>query len=202
MTKMLTITKMLMRIRMLVFWLSVLLFLVFLAVALFLLVFLLLTLYFLVFLTPAFLLLVFLLPALASLVFLPLVLPLRPFATGIVFHGPSLLFRFFLHFCSSPLFCLSSFSFLRSFESSAVSHQDLNIHSHHVTSISFSLMQVFKTTLLSLEEDYAIQHSISFLRIYRKRLQFNIDKANKNKLRYQPVAAWKEEQTVRLMFSC
>ena len=63
-------------------------------------------------------------------------------------------------------------------------------------------MRVFRATLLLFKKDYAIQCSISLLGTSRKQLQQDIDKANWNKLRCQPVAALREEETMRLIFNC
>ncbi len=114
---------------------------------------------------------------------------------GLLNRGPSL-------FCSSPRFHLSLFSFLRSARSSGVSHQDLDAHSGHVIPPPPSPMRVFRATSQPLEEDYAVQRSISPLGTSRKQSCLDMDDANRNKLRCQPVAASREEETVRLIFSC
>lgn len=62
-------------------------------------------------------------------------------------------------------------------------------------------MQVFGAISLPLEKNYAVQHFISSLGTFKKLLQQDIDKVNQNKLRYQPVAASKEEEIVWLMFN-
>lgn len=167
----------------------------------------------LVIFVPALFLLVFLPLALLSLVFLPWCylfwsfcslchLP-DLFATGATFCNDSSSFYYsFPPFCSSPLFCSSSFSFFRCTGSSGISYQNLIVHFCYTTPISLSLIQVFRASLLLFKEDYVVQRSISSLKISRKRLQFDIDKTNKNKLQYQPVVASREEKTKILMFSC
>ncbi len=62
-------------------------------------------------------------------------------------------------------------------------------------------MRVFRATSLPYEEDYVVQRSSSPLLTSRKRLRLDMEEANRNKLRYQPVAASREEETIRLMFS-
>lgn len=74
---------------------------------------------------------------------------------------------------------------------------------HHTTPISPSPMQVLRSTSLLLEDDYAIQRSISPLRISRKQSQQDIVKDNKKKLREQTIAAQKQKETVWfLLCSC
>ncbi len=150
------------------------------------------TLPFLVLLPPALPLLVFQPPALPSLALLP---PRHP--PGPSNPGPS-----FPIFCSSSRFCLSPFSFPHSTRSGDVSHQDLDAHFRHATPTFLSPMRVFRATLLPLEDDYAVQRSISPLETSKKRLQLDIEEANRNKLWCQPVVASREEETVRLVFSC
>lgn len=168
MRKMPTTTRIL-TIKMLVF-LSLMLYpLVFLSLALFFLVLLLLTLPFLVFLLLEFLFLILLSPILPLLVLLPLVLLFLGISTPRITPSDSLNHDFsspFFYFLSH--FCLSLFSFPYSTRSGSISHQNLDAHFCYTTPPSLFLMQVFKATLLLLEENYVVQHSISLLGISRK----------------------------------
>lgn len=146
------------------------------------LVFLLLTLSFQVLLPSTLPFLIFLLPALPFLVLLPSMLSFLSFCRWCYLPWSfSLFFYSSLYFYSSLLFYSSLFSFFYSSRSGNISHQNLNTHSCHTTPIFLSLMRVFKAISLPLKKDYMIQRSISLLKISRKRLQLNIDKANRNK---------------------
>lgn len=178
MTKMLTTTR-ISTIRMSVFLPPMLPPLVFLSLALFFLVLLPLALPLLVYLLLTLLSLVFLPPVLPLLVLLPPALPLLDLFTlrittpGFLNHGfSSPLFYFLSHFY------LSLFSFSCSVRSGGISHQNLDAHSRHTTSPSLFPIRVFRATLLSLEEDYAVQHSISLLETSRKQLRLDMDRVN------------------------
>lgn len=102
---------------------------------------------------------------------------------------------------SSFLFRSSPFFFSRPSGSGGVYHQDLDAHARHITPTSPSPMRDFRSTSLPLDEDYAVQRSVSPLGTFKKRSRLDIDETNSSRLRSQPVAAT-EEETVRLLFSC
>lgn len=72
---------------------------------------------------------------------------------------------------------------------------------YHTTPISPPLMWVFRSISLSLKNTYAVQHLVSLLGTFRKQLRQDIDGDNRKKLQNQPVAATREEETVRFLFS-
>lgn len=77
------------------------------------------------------------------------------FVTSTYFFTPTSPFTSFHCNASSPLFCFSLFSFLRLFGSGGIYHQDLNAHRNTIP-IFLSPIQVLRSILLSLVDDYAV----------------------------------------------
>lgn len=50
-------------------------------------------------------------------------------------------------------------------------------------------------------DDFAFQHSVSLLDIYRKQLQQEMEETNRKKFRGQPIAATTKEVNTRLLFT-
>lgn len=77
------------------------------------------------------------------------------------------------------------------------------------TPISTSPVRVFLPPRRDLKrstslppDDYLVENLVSPLETTRKRSRNEVDETNRKKLRYQPMATTREEETVRLMFSC
>lgn len=109
-----------------------------------------------------------------------------------------------LYSCVSVSFCLSTFSsllgsfpffFPPSFESCDIYYQNLNAYCN--TGLTFlSLIEVWKSILLSWKDNYTVQRFVSPLETSGKQLRLDINKANKKKLQCQSVTATRSEKTI------
>ena len=97
-------------------------------------------------------------------------------------------------FANSPFttFCLGLFT--------PICPVPFSLNNRHTTPISLFPRQV-KCTLLSLEDDYAFQHPVSRLDIYRKQSQQGMEEANLKNFWDPPMATTMKEANARLLFS-
>lgn len=72
---------------------------------------------------------------------------------------------------------------------------------HQTTPIFSSPIRVLRSTLLLLEDGYAVQSPVIPPGTSRKQLRQDIDKDNRKKLRDQAMAAIRKKQTIRFLFS-